>query len=75
MSKMKNVIIIGAGVAAGMVVANYLTDGAVFSAAGNVIGNVKDKVITRGAAAAETVTDIAEDLGDVAADIADGVTI
>ena len=75
MGTFKTILVVGASVAAGMAIANYLTDGAVIDATSNVFNTVKDKVMNKGADVAETVGEVADDLADIASDIGDGVTI
>lgn len=57
MSKMKTVLMITVGVGAGMAIANYLTDGAVLDAATATFNNVKDRVASKTADVAETITE------------------
>ena len=64
MSAMKTALIAGAGIAAGMVVANYLTDGAVFEAASDVIASVKDRFVGKAQDAVEVVADAAETVAE-----------
>ena len=58
----------GAGVGAGLIVANYLTNGAVVEAASDIFTNAKDRIMTKTQDAAEVITDAAEEFAEVAAD-------
>lgn len=62
--KFKTVVVVGTSVAAGMVVSNYLTNGAVLEAATEVVNNVKDRFFTKSNAAIEVVGEVVESAGD-----------
>ena len=68
MKVVKTMLIIGVSVGAGLVVANYLTDGAVFEAASNIFTNAKDSIMNKSQDVAETVTNVAEDVVEVASE-------
>ena len=72
MSRMlKNTMLVVAGAAGAAAAAHVITGG---KSTEVVMDAINDK-LHKGASVVETVTDVAEDLGDVASDIADGVTI
>ena len=64
MSVMKTVLVAGIGIGAGMVVANYLTNGAVFEAASDIFSNAKDRVVGKTQDVTEAVVDAAETVTD-----------
>ena len=68
MKIVKTMLIVGAGVGAGLIVANYLTNGAVVEAASDIFTNAKDRIMTKTQDAAEVITDAAEEFAEVAAD-------
>ena len=65
MSVMKTVMVAGVGIGAGLVVANYLTDGAVFEAASDIFNNAKDRIVGKTQDVAEVASDVAETATDV----------
>lgn len=64
MSVMKTVLIAGIGITAGMVVANYLTDGAVFEAASDLITNAKGRFVEKTQDVVDVVADATEAVAD-----------
>lgn len=64
MGVMKTVVVAGVGIGAGLVVANYLTDGAVFEAASDIFNNAKDRIVGKTQDVAEVASDIAETATD-----------
>jgi hypothetical protein len=65
---MKTILVAGIGVATGMIVANYLTNGAVMDAASDVLGNVKDRFLNKSATAIEVASDAVEDASNTVID-------
>lgn len=68
MKIVKTMLIVGAGIGAGLVIANYITDGAVVEAASEFVANAKDRIMNKGQDAAEVVTDAIENVVEVTAD-------
>ena len=64
MKVVKTMLIAGAGIGVGMLVANHLTDGAVFEAVSTIFANVKDGVMEKTQDAAEVVTEVVETVAD-----------
>lgn len=58
----KTMLIAGIGIGAGMVAANFLTDGAVFEAVADFATNVKDRIVNKTQETVDTVTEVAEDV-------------
>ena len=71
--KLKTIVIVGTGVAAGMVVANYLTKGAVMDAVSDVAGNVKDRFFSGASKVIEVGNDVADDVVEVTENIAESL--
>ena len=65
----KTMLIVGAGIGAGMVVANYLTDGAVFEAVSTIYTNVKDGIMDKSKDVVDVVADVAENTIDTVTNI------
>lgn len=68
MKVVKGMLIAGIGIGAGLVVANYLTEGAVFEAAAAVFTNAKDAIMSKTQDVVDAVTDVADDAADVVAE-------
>ena len=69
MKALKVIGIVTLGAAAGMFVANLLTDGAVGTAVSEVVASVKEKFMDKGQEAVEAVEDVVDIVDDVAENI------
>jgi len=71
--KIRTIVTVGVGVATGLVVANYLTKGAVMTALSEVAANAKEKFSNKSAEAIDVVSDVVEDASDVVIDTVDSL--
>lgn len=73
MKTFRTILLASAGIAGGMLIANYLTGGAVFEAAGNIISNVRGRISEKAEDITETAVDATANVIDAAADTASSV--
>jgi hypothetical protein len=71
--KLRTIVVAGAGVATGMVVANYLTNGAVMEAVSDVVANAKERFSNKSVKAIEVVSDAIDDAGEKVIDVAESL--
>lgn len=76
--KIKTIVITTAAIGAGLVITNYLTDGAVFEAASDIMNAVKEKaphkVKETTEAVADTVSNVVDTVVDTTTDTVAAVT-
>ena len=73
MKALKVIGIVTLGAAAGMVVANVLTNGAVGEAVSGVIDSMKEKFMDKGQQVVETVADVTDGIADIADSVTEGI--